>query len=236
MTEVIRGQEGAAGASEWDDLAAGEFSDFSETEFFAGECAEIERQFGERSGEVSEREFEVWEDDFRDNWGPLEKKIQGWTLEEQAGELTQLNYFKPGKTIEAEAGRFYANRQKQLREAIRGSDRETKEADLERIGLFYQAVNAHIDLAYLTPAETRDYLGGFERYDRDRTAAHNRVIRELNGLNDLAREYGTRPFTVRNFWTSDVPKARQTPEVAEKLKRDREIVQAYYTKAFGKRR
>ena len=69
---------------------------------------------------------------------------------------------------------------------------------------------------------------------KERTMAHNNVIKHLNGLNDLARKYHVRPFTVRNFCPSDArPKGKQTPAIADLMTYDRYSVQSYYVIAFS---
>ena len=55
----------------------------------------------------------------------------------------------------------------------------------------------------------------------------------MNGLNDLAKKYHVRPFTVRNFLTSDaVLKERQTQAIQDIMQLDRYIVVDYCRTAF----
>ena len=72
----------------------------------------------------------------------------------------------------------------------------------------------------------------FESYDRQRTKAHNDLIRHLNSLNDLARKYGVRPFTMRNFWTSETSLRSDPEPVKQRMRHDRHQVEAYCRNAF----
>ena len=77
-----------------------------------------------------------------------------------------------------------------------------------------------------------DDMWSLQQFDERRTASHNDAIKHLNYLNDLARKYGTRPFTPRNFWTSQ--NQRQTPAMSSHMSYDRHVFESFYTHAFGK--
>ena len=190
-------------------------------------------------GGMSEKEFERWEDELADNikyaQGELEKtdgKLDTVAECEQhmifSRDDTELH-----KTIEAQAGNFYHNRIAALREAILASDNATAaEEDLGYVKDFYPAVMEHLSFKYMTRDEMLDYDP--DRYERNRTKAHNDVIKHLNGINDLARKYGVRPLTVRNFLPSDVRDKRgQTPAIASVMRYDRDVVEEYYAIAFS---
>ena len=87
----------------------------------------------------------------------------------------------------------------------------------------------------MSPQDIRnDYDGNWEKYDSDRTFAHNMTIRLLNELNDLARRvYHTTPFTPRNFWTSEKDMKKQTPAESTRMRYDRDVVEEYYSIAFS---
>jgi hypothetical protein len=136
------------------------------------------------------------------------------------------------ETIEAQAGAYYRDRARALREAIRASDDPHKEEDEDVLYGFFAAVSRHLDYKYMTPEDIRlSYGKDYHEYDQDRTFAHNNAIRQLNKLNDLARKYGTTPFTPRQFWTSE--KKDQTPAVSKRMRYDRDVVEEYYAIAFS---
>ena len=123
-----------------------------------------------------------------------------------------------------------------LLNAIRSSDDPEAEKDLERAKSFYPAVMRHLDFKYTTePGEVYgDDEIGMRLFEEARTRAHNDVIKCLNDLNDLARKYHVRPFTVRNFLPSDVrSKKSQTEAVSKIMRYDRDIIEEYYDIAFS---
>ena len=186
-------------------------------------------------GSMSAKEFEMWEDDFTTWWDIAQDEMSRGNLdfnaraEAEQHVVTSTDDSELYKTIEAQAGNFYFERTKALREAILASDPKTAEQDLAYLNAFPGVVARHLDFKYMTREEIIDY--GPSEQDRQRTAAHNEVIRHLNGLNDLARKYGTRPFTVRNFWPSD--ERRKTQAVQKVMRYDRDIVEEYYAIAFS---
>lgn len=187
---------------------------------------------------MSEKEFLRWEEAAADELklAADEEKRGGLTLNQEAEAKDEMVTYRVDtelhKTIEAQAANFYSERDAALRTAIRASDSEDKAKDLAYLNGFYASVAEHLDFKYMTPSDVQDY--GPNEYERNRTRAHNETIRHLNGINDLARKYDTRPFTVRNFWTSDLRDRRgQTPAMARVMRYDRDIVEEYYAIAFG---
>ena len=209
------------------------------------EIREIQQDFANRSatiqenGEImSQKEFEKWEDAFADEYNSAQREISSANLNLDAeAEATQhmVTYTQDSelhKTIEAQAGNFYYERHDALRQAIQSSDDENTKEDLKYLGNFLSSVERHLDYKYMTPEEVRDY--GPDAYERQRTVAHNNAIEHLNGLNKLAKKYGTRPFTVRNFWPSNIRGKRgQTPAIAKVMRYDRDIVEEYYAITFS---
>lgn len=197
------------------------------------------RQNLESSGsKMSQQEFEKWEDALSDELefanDELEKTDNSLeTFAESArAMIVTTDEHKTYKTIEAQAGNYYHDRMIALKNAIESSGDQSSKADLEYTKGFYFAVMDHLDYRY----EEREKIisMGVDKFDKERTMAHNNVIKHLNGLNDLARKYHVRPFTVRNFCPSDArPKGKQTPAIADLMTYDRYSVQSYYVIAFS---
>lgn len=238
-------------------LSATELSEFSadfrekqrnsaveEARYFAGEIYDIQMSFGGRldklsteNSKMTREEFEKWEDDFSDNWHRTRRIVQenNMTSDQEAeAEEPMIAYTTDTllhRTIEAQAGNWYHERQAALKQAISASDTpaEQKEQELQFLSGFYGAVSEHLDYKYMSQSDIADY--GAQRYETDRTAAHNDAIDYLNNLNDLAIKYGTRPFTPRNFWNSR--NKSQTIPMQKKMRYDRDIIEEYYAIAFS---
>ena len=187
---------------------------------------------------MSRTEFEKWEDALSDEIGYAKKELEKTdnTLETMA-ECAQhmiltTDEEKTYKTIEAQAGNYYHERSAALKQAIESSGQPESEKDLNSIREFYFAVIDHLDYRYMEPEKI--FSMGVKNFDKQRTMAHNNVIKHLNELNYLARKYHVRPFTLRNFCPSDArPKEKQTPAVADLMAYDRYSVQSYYVIAFS---
>ncbi|MBR3256330.1 hypothetical protein IKG10_01530 [Candidatus Saccharibacteria bacterium] len=202
---------------------------------------------GQNGDEMSQKEFEKWEDCIAGEIGYAKEELRQWTdsrLETVADCEKSMLPFSMSEsdcstTIEAQAGRFFNTRIqvliKAIQEVIRKSDGETIESgknDLEYIRSFYPVVARYLDFLYMSKDDTAEY--GYAEYDKDRTWAHNMVIKHINGLNDLAIKYGVRPLTIRNFWPSDIRRKNdQTLAVSRVMRYDRDVVEAYYTIAFS---
>lgn len=209
------------------------------------EIRDIELDFAKRNAsiaetgdEMSKKEFETWEDAISDELEIGEEEIRTgeMNLSKRAEVMQYMVTYRVDselhKTVEARAGDYYHERDAALRDAIREQGGEDAEKDLAYLNGFYPAVAHHLDYKYMTPSDVNDI--GSEAYERERTRAHNDAIRYLNGLNRLAHKYDTRPFTVRDFWTSDLcDKRGQTPAIASVMRYDRDIVEEYYAIAFS---
>ena len=214
------------------------------TEFYKN-ALDVEKDFDRRrqtieseGSEMSQKEFEKWEDALSNEIGYAEQELKKTDGKlETIAQCEQATIFSTDdaelhKTIEAQAGKFYHKRMSALREAIQSSNDESSEADLNYAKDFYGTVMSHLDFKYMTPEDVRSY--GYEEYERGRTHAHNAAIEHLNGLNDLARKYHVRPFTVRNFWPSNLRnKSNQTQAVSKVMRYDRDLVEEYYAIAFS---
>ncbi|MBR6134048.1 hypothetical protein IKQ38_01025 [Candidatus Saccharibacteria bacterium] len=200
----------------------------------------------EKSGEMSKKEFERWEDDYADNWRYLQQDLARMDYDNSSQEAMEYEADVEAamfsseshldEAIEARSGDYYTERSRALRDAINASDEKTKQSDLSLLGSFWSSVAEHLEYRYTTQAELRDQYGddmwSLQQFDERRTASHNDAIKHLNYLNDLARKYGTRPFTPRNFWTSQ--NQRQTPAMSNRMSYDRHVFESFYTHAFGK--
>lgn len=187
---------------------------------------------------MSKTEFEKWEDALSDELefagDELEKTDN--TLETMA-ECAQYMILttdeeKTYKTIEAQAGNYYHERSAALKQAIESSGQPESKQDLDSIRKFYYAVVDHLDYRYPMPGEVE--RRGYEEFEKERTLSHNNLIKAFNDINDLARKYHVRSFTIRNFCPSDArDKKDQTPAVARLMKYDRYVLQSFYIAAFS---
>lgn len=187
---------------------------------------------------MSRTEFEKWEDALSDEIGYAKKELEKTdnTLEMMA-ECAQhmiltTDEEKTYKTIEAQAGNYYHERSAALKQAIESSGQSESKQDLDSIRKFYYAVVDHLDYRYPMPGEVE--RRGYEEFEKERTLSHNNLIKAFNDINDLARKYHVRPFTIRNFCPSDArEKKDQTPAVARLMKYDRYVLQSFYIAAFS---
>ena len=253
MVEKISSESNESSETPWDSLAADLAKTRQEIKEAAPERAtrhfkeirEIEVDFARRNASLkaddelmSRKEFEKWEDAVADEvkWGDDEMRRGEMRFGSKAEAMQHMVAYSVDtelhKTIEAQAGNYYYERDAELHAAIKESKSDTAKSDLAFLNGFYPAVAAHLDYKYMTREDVRDY--GSDDYERQRTRAHNDAIRYLNGLNGLAYKYGTRPFTARSFWTSDLcDKSAQTPAIARVMRYDRDIVEEYYAIAFS---
>ena len=240
-------------SNEWDDIAkmmkeawqrqtekAPEYAaDFYRAALSVSRDFDQRRQNLESNGsKMSQQEFEKWEDALSDELefanDELEKTDNSLeTIAESARFMIVTNdEHKTYKTIEAQAGNYFHDRMIALKNAIESSGDQSLKADLEYTKGFYFAVMDHLDYRYEDPEKV--FSMGVDKFDKERTMAHNNVINYLNRLNDLTRKYHVRSFTVRNFCPSDArPKERQTPAIADLMSYDRYSVQSYYSIAFS---
>ena len=221
----------------------------------AADIADTESAFKRRlakireSGEqMSQKEFEKWEADYADNWEYMRRDLERMDYDNDTQEAMEYQakvqsrmFTSEGNlenSIEAYSGNFFHERMQVLRSAIEASDSKTKESDLRLLGSFWSSVAEHLDCRYMTQSEIRDQYGDSDwelrRFDQRRTEAHNSAITHLNMMNDIAKKYGAKPFTPRNFWTSR--NQRQTSEMSNRMSYDRHVFEAFYTHAFGNER
>lgn len=186
---------------------------------------------------VPKEEFLEAEDRYAREWEKIQDCIKdgnmAWSAALTAEAEKEVCFANSGDTdtiarsIEVFAANFFDERSNALVQAIRengGTDDEVR-----TVTSFYKSVNDHLYFKYMTPSEKRDY--GDREYERSRTHAHNNAIKHLNKLNELARKYGTRPFTPRDFLPSDL--TGQTEAMKRKMRYDRDAVEEYYAVAFS---
>jgi hypothetical protein len=195
---------------------------------------------------MTEKEFMIWEDDLTFDLKLQQKEIEnleryspGFSFKTaEVAKATDpmiayrgVNNPEVAKTIEAQAGHYYDERKRALLEAITNSDKpeEEKQEDRRYIIGFWKLVVTHVDYKHKKNAFS-DVSEG-RAYDHARTEAHDAAVNGLNKLNDLAEKYGTRRFTVRNFWDSK-KRIGTSQETIDRTRYDRDIVEEYYAIAF----
>ncbi len=201
----------------------------------------VKKKYGGDPSKVGREEFLRWEDDFAYSWRLVTSGMRDamilYNMEESAKAQESMFFTTDEETlqytVEAQAGRFFYERAEALTDAIK-QDQSIDENERKKrsglLGKFYQSVNRHLELKYMTPEEKKGEFEG-NQYDTTRTMVHNRTISQLNALNDLARSYKLRPFTPRNFWTSE--NQDQTPAMKRKMRYDRDVVEEFYGIAFS---
>lgn len=212
---------------------------------YISDMVDIERAFEKQLQRIAERgddhisrkEFERWESDYANDWEKAHEEMRIGDIQTSSGQA-EIEYplmVSDGsealsKTIEAQAGHFFSERSKELNDAIRASDDPDKEEDLQLLGGFSKSVAIHLDYKYIDVRQ----MDAFEaqQYDRNRTAAHNAMIKHLNALNNIARKYNVTPFTMRNFWTSENSRAGDPEPVKQRMRHDRHQVEAFCEIAF----
>jgi len=247
MSETIK-TNNSSESTEWDILS---HNYPEEAAMHAKTLSEIQLQFTNRidnlrnsNTNMSEEEFAKWEDEYLGEATKMKVEIDegNMNLSNAASNIHFMVAF-PGagqeknlnKTIEAQAGNYFFERSRKLRQEIEASDLNDEEKEKEKnlIEKFVGNAYEHIYLKYMDRDSVRSY--GFDRYERNRTDIHNKTIKSLNEINELAKKYKLKPFTPRNFWPSDiVPKNRQSAELAKILRYDRDLVEEYYEIAFPK--
>jgi hypothetical protein len=132
------------------------------------------------------------------------------------------------RSIEAQSGVLYTERLRDLENAIQETGGNEEHETLLR--QTWPKVRAHIEYRHMSRSEVLND----PNYDRNRTEAHNTVIDQLNAINELAQQYGTRPFTCRSFATSRAYRQASDPtgRRGQVLMTDRAIVQQYFNIAF----
>ena len=196
--------------------------------FYAGEIWDLEVQFRKQLERTEERgelqikkeEFVRWETDYRDMWKKVQRQVGRGNLssDEEARAEAKMFLYSEGEdlatTVEAQAGLFFVERERALLRKIR--ENGGNEEDLAITRGFAKAVDEHLDFKYMSREEISEY--GYKNYDDNRTVAHNKAIKQLNEMNELAEKYGTERFTPRDFWTSEMPKSEQTPAIQKRMK------------------
>ena len=193
---------------------------------------------------IPEADYIKWEDDYRLRWQDiqvdihkidahsdksLEARLENPMIPQKYKGKDNPNVYK---TIEAQAGQYFDSRYSALIHAINSGPQENAESARKTTREFNRSVEEHLEWKYMSPEE-KEKIPNLT-YESERTKAHNAVIKSMNKMNALAEQYNVRRFTVRDFWPSDLVDQRlQTPEIAERMRYDRDIVEAYYDFAYS---
>lgn len=225
-----------------------EVNPLEDLEFWSNEYRQAELQFAKfrQSAETQPstdpqayyRKLLNYEDDQAYNWQRLteatnEARSQGEAQDDYTlANLQRLSSIEPSETIEAASGVFFSERMSNLRRKIRAStnsDQATKDLDFandtwQRV---YEYITAAIDYDLM-----RD---SYHQYQLTRRSRHNDMIKQLNGLNDLAETYDSPRFTLRNFMTNDFYYRQGLDKggwLNQRANYDRETVLAYFKTVY----
>ena len=200
-------------------------------------CQRLQRGEWELSPERYRENVRRYENDLAIDWqrseeavADLRRRGRGNGVYELAALQKLGSGVEPEDTIEAASGIFYHERAEQLAQALRAAGADGA-ADLKTMGLTWRKVMNYLEATHDYDLLHEDY----HSYQNGRRAAHNEMIRQLNTLNDLAEQYQTPRFTIRNFMTNDFYyEARRDPGRAldHRANYDRESVMAYFALAF----
>lgn len=174
-----------------------------DTIFWAREYFTTEAQFAKRTKteSISEKEFLKWEDDANYNYQKMieSEEKSNFSSRYERDRTEKIGLLNPNESIEATAGDYYFERSRALNNAIKQSNSNTKEEDLEIVQSLFTFVAEYIYASI--DYETRRH--NVDAYHQRRMGAHNELIKHLNRLNNLAEQYSVRRFTFRNFETND---------------------------------
>ncbi len=253
--------QGAAGACETPEAAATvdgpeiittperKYNAMEEMQFWCQDYNDTEAQFAvytsklERDGsEDSERRYRItlrrYEEDAGLSWRNIQKEHRNLSGEYRGigmyelADAQAIGKVEPHETIEAASSIFYEERMAELQRQI--EDRAASEktvADMSTLKQTWKKVLDYIDAKVDYDLLHDDPVS----YQNARRMAHNSMIKHLNAINDLAREYGTTPFTLRNFMTNDFrydSRRDKRGRLNHRAEYDRESVLSYFRSAF----
>ena len=119
-----------------------------------------------------------------------------------------------------------------LSDAISSASSEDKASDLRTLRDTDRIVDEYFHLYKYTEADLGGMIGA-ANYDAERRNAHQAMVHQLNLINDLARKYGTTPFTFRNFMEN--PKGKYhgafLAAINDRSAFDRKAVVGYFLKS-----
>lgn len=202
--------------------------------YWAEEYRAAELAFLKRENKVSQNEYEKWEDDAKQSFTKIEKLENDCNFkslyEKDAAE--RLAAVDGRESIEAYAGNFYEERNRNLVNAIMNTDGDDKEDDKSIVGELHQLVASYIYASRDSEMRHMDPL----TYQSRRQSRHNAVIRRINEINQLAEKYGVKRLTFRDFKTNDFPyneRLDYTGETNARAEYDRSAVESYIRTAFS---
>ncbi len=208
-------------------------------------CVETRQKFWEvmenSGGKIEQKRFEFWERIYKNSFDDMNRAAADAGAPENTQEYFDLVEWKDGqfsgdpeKTLESAAGDFYQERVEDLRLAIIDSEDEKKDEDFKILKGLHNVAMTYFDRIYMTNNDGGMSLQEAKLLDNSRTMAHNNLIKYFNQVNDLARKYGQKPLTMRNFITSEANQSNdRSGGMRTRMSFDRNIVAEYCRKAFS---
>lgn len=212
--------------------------------FWSKEYRGIEEQFGKyrKENEGGAGYFESlrrYEDDLVEIWERVEEasaeglKDGRLASKYEWADEQDIAAVDPRESIEGATGAFFGERSERLMAEILGSENGDRSEDRGFVRQTWSKVMNYIEATHDYELLREDYRS----YQETRRDAHNTMIRQLNGLNELAERYGCKRFTVRNFMTNDFRYERMKDvrgRLDARAEYDRESVATYFRTAFAK--
>lgn len=205
-----------------------------ELKYWANEYRTIEQAFVKQDIGDNLKEFEKWEDDARDAFSRIGRAESEIIFESryERDATEKLSVVDGRESIEAYAGKFYAERNRALISAIRESGNKDADYDEDVVGSLHEYVADYIRATKDTELRRMDV----DDYTRRRRDRHNDVIKSLNRINHIAEKYGARRLTFRDFETNDFLYRRDLDPYGEtdaRVEYDRTSVESYIRIAFS---
>lgn len=131
--------------------------------------------------------------------------------------------------------RAYDERLAALKEAIRNSDLDDDEKGSRLHAMEYtkRRVLNHVDYACSRAPDAWRYPREARRFDEARTLAHDKMIDQLNYLNEMAEASGTPRFTKKDYITKRELGKNPTQAEKERASSDRREVEEYFDEVFS---
>lgn len=205
-----------------------------ELRYWCTDYRETEHAFTKRDIGKNLREYEKWEDAAAEAFHKIERAEEdaGFNSRYERDAAERLATVDGRDSIEAYAGNFYTERNRSLINAIRSSNNEEADEDVDIIGGLHELVANYI-------RSTKDQelrRTNTEEYTANRREKHNLVIRRINSINQIAEKYGAKRFTFRDFETNDFAYKKEldpTKETDARVEYDRAAVESYIRMAFS---
>lgn len=205
-----------------------------DVKFWARQYENTERSFISKNIK-DEKEFKIWENDAKDAFDKMKKAEfdAEYTNRYEVDDVERIAGVEPSKTIEAQSGRYYDERNRRIVETIRKNENEEeREQDLKTVYSLHMLVAGHIGAIMDYSSRREDPTA----YNSLRRMAHNRLISGLNEINHIAEKYNAERLVFRDFETNDFmyDKTRdRNGETNARAEYDRSIVESYVRMAFS---